>query len=383
MRSSLKNKLAVPASLINSSPNNFDVLRFVLAVLVIFSHCYVICYGKLADVEPGMIFTRNQTDLGGIAVDFFFIISGFLILQSFMRSETKGQYFKKRFLRIYPGYFVAFIISILIIGPLGTAYDHSVASVHYYFQTIPKKRLLLNLLTLQKPIGGTTFTWLPLPGMLNESLWTIEYEFFCYLLFPIFLFRKAMRGKRIITLLFLLTYCMVVIQHFYPALITENKFPTLLLYVIDPVILPRLMIYFFAGACFYLYREKIRRSNLLALFALISIWVACREIQALELILPVAGSYLLFYVAYHPQIKLSSFAKKGDLSYGMYLYAWPIQQLLWYALYKHMSPLRLFVLAVPLTYMAAWLSWHYIEKFFLSFKHQQAKEVVVDVQGGN
>jgi len=354
--------------------NNFDFLRFFLAVLVIFSHCYVIYYGKLQDTEPAMILTRNQTDFGGIAVDFFFIISGFLILQSFFRSETAGIYFKKRFLRIYPGYFVAFLISILIVGPLGTAWDLSWTSVHYYFETISKKHLLLNLVTLQKPVGGRSFAWLPLPGMLNESLWTIEYEFFCYLLLPVILLKRLGKSKASVVILLGLMYVITIIQHFYPQLITERRFPVSLLYVIDPVILPRFIVYFLTGSCFYLFREKIVRSVWIVVVSVIAIVLSCSAFKVLELVLPFAGAYLLFFIAYHPRIKLSSFAQKGDLSYGMYLYAWPIQQLLAYALYKHIGPLTLFCLSVPLTYLAALMSWHYVEKVFLRLKTPTAEE---------
>ncbi|QKJ30984.1 acyltransferase [Mucilaginibacter mali] len=355
----------------NLRNNNFDLLRFLLATLVIFSHCYVIYYGKLFDIEPGMILTRNQTDLGGIAVDFFFIISGFLILQSYLYSGGIFKYLKKRFLRIYPGYFVAFVLSILLFGPLGTLPDHSMASLKHYFVTIDKKLLLLNIFTLQKPVGGQCFTWLPLKAQLNESLWTIEYEFICYLLLPLLLFRWLIGKKWPIVASFIVIYVAVILQHFFPSAVTEKHFPVALLYVVDPVLIPRLMVYFLAGACFYLYKEKIRRVDSIALIAFVITVISCVWIKAIDLVLPFTGTYLVFYLAFHPRIKFHSFAKKGDLSYGMYLYAWPVQQLLTYFLYKHLSPVRLFVLAVPLTYLLAWLSWHCVEKVFLQFKNRR------------
>jgi peptidoglycan/LPS O-acetylase OafA/YrhL len=357
----------------NLRDNNFDLLRFVLAVMVIFSHSYVIYSGKLTDTEPGMIFTQNQTDLGGIAVDFFFIISGFLILQSYLYSGSTTNYLKKRFLRIYPGYFVAFALSILLFGPLGTLLDHSMTSLAHYFDTINKKRLILNLFTLQKPIGGQTFTWLPLPSMLNESLWTIEYEFLCYLILPLVLFRSFLNKKWPIVVLFIMVYVVVAVQHFLPTLLTEQRFPAKLLYIIDPVLVPRLLIYFLAGSCFYLYRNKIPRTNTIALVATVVTVLSCVWFKGLELVLPVTGTYLVFYMAFHPRIKLSGFAKKGDLSYGMYLYAWPVQQTITYLLYKHLNPFLLFVLTVPVTYLLAWLSWHYIEKVFLKFKKNKVE----------
>src|ERR1700712_2755317 len=91
-------KTVIPAEL---NKNNFDCMRFFLAAAVIYSHCFVIYYGKLFDIEPIEIFTRNQVDLGGIAVYFFFVISGFLIVKSFENSSTYS-YLIKRVLRICP-----------------------------------------------------------------------------------------------------------------------------------------------------------------------------------------------------------------------------------------------------------------------------------------
>lgn len=344
--------------------NNFDLLRFGLALLVILSHCYVILYGKLADVEPGMIFTKNQTDIGGIAVAFFFIISGHLILQSYLRSPDTGDYLRKRFLRIYPGYFVAFALSLFVFGTLGAIGG----SVRNYLSGIDAQRVLLNLATLQKPVGGPSFSWLPMQSMLNESLWTIEYEFSCYLLLPLIFLTSHTVQKSRVAIWFGLAYVMMAVQHFFPLLITKRLFPISLLYVIDPVLLPKLSAYFLSGCGFYLYRDYIKQSAVLAVLALAITIAASRWLNALDLVLPFTGGYLLFYMAFHPRLKFSGFAKKGDLSYGMYLYAWPVQQLITYALFRHLTPLRLFILTVPATYVLAWLSWHLVEKSFPEVK---------------
>ena len=106
--------------------NNFDIIRFFLAVAVIYSHCFVLCYAKLIDVEPGMIFTQNQVDIGGIAVDFFFVTSGFLIFRSFEQSSTFASYLIKRIRRICPAFFTAFILSVLFFGMLGATDRHHI-----------------------------------------------------------------------------------------------------------------------------------------------------------------------------------------------------------------------------------------------------------------
>jgi peptidoglycan/LPS O-acetylase OafA/YrhL len=84
----------------------------------------------------------------------------------------------------------------------------------------------------------------------------------------------------------------------------------------------------------------------------------------LLLVLPVAGSYLLLSFAFSSRIRLHGFAKRGDISYGLYLYAFIVQQSLVYALHIR-DPLFLFAMAFPVTCLCAWLSWRYIEQPFL------------------
>lgn len=86
---------------------------------------------------------------------------------------------------------------------------------------------------------------------------------------------------------------------------------------------PRFTIYFLSGACVYIFRNTIIRSKSFAIIALAAavssfIWIKC-----VDQVLPIAGTYLLFYVAYHPGMQFYFFSKKGDYSYGLYLYAWP------------------------------------------------------------
>src|ERR1700753_104786 len=84
-------------------PNNFDFFRLTLAVFVLFSHCYPLGTGSEAR-EPVLRLTHGQMTGGAVAVDLFFVMSGFLITASAERSRSLGSYFKKRFARIYPAF---------------------------------------------------------------------------------------------------------------------------------------------------------------------------------------------------------------------------------------------------------------------------------------
>ncbi|MGI4022015.1 MAG: acyltransferase family protein [Janthinobacterium lividum] len=353
--------------------NNLDILRFLLAVGVIYSHCYVTYYARLRDIEPLMAFSQNQIDIGSLAVNFFFAASGFLIFRSYEYSNSFGDYLKKRFYRIYPAYFVAFIVSIFLLGALGAIDRTNILGSlkEYFFNLQNKKQIILNLFTLQKVPLQNSFRSNLLPGMINESLWTIQYEFVCYLIVPIIAMLGVFKKNWIVVLLFVLSYIVFSLQNYanmfyqYPVNFITNN--------LNPYNLPRLFVYFFSGAYFYLYRNYILRKKIFILIAAGAIIFSCIGVHYLNLILPIAGTYLFFFIAYHPRLHFSDFTKTGDFSYGMYLYAWPIQQLFMYFLGKHLTIDRLFFGVLPVIYFAAFLSWHCIEKYFLKLKVSKLK----------
>src|SRR5205823_11764580 len=94
--------------------NNFDFLRFFFAALVIFSHSFDLLRGSGAN--PISHFSRGQIDGGSLAVAGFFIISGFLVAQSYLTSRSVFDYLKRRKLRIYPGFVAAVITSLAVFG---------------------------------------------------------------------------------------------------------------------------------------------------------------------------------------------------------------------------------------------------------------------------
>lgn len=133
----------------------------------------------------------------------------------------------------------------------------------------------------------------------------------------------------------------------------------------------RFLTYYCAGTVFFVYRERIRYNLPLALVSAAAVAGGLAIPHGLKWTLPIFGSYLILFTTFTPLIRLHSFAKFGDFSYGVYLYAFPIQQLLVLGLGREMHPLTLFALAMPLSLMAAVLSWHGIEKRFLRLKEKR------------
>lgn len=123
---------------------------------------------------------------------------------------------------------------------------------------------------------------------------------------------------------------------------------------------------------FHLYADRIHYTRRGALIAALVLGASCL-VRVLPQTLPLFGTYLLFYIAFLPEIRLQDFGRKTDLSYGIYLYGWPVQQLLLKYFPNAFSPLTLFAAALPLTCACAYASWHLVEKPFLKLKPRPVK----------
>ena len=358
--------LLIPAK---SYPNNFDFVRLILAVSVIFCHCFAIFYGyeKFLHTEPFMVWSNQQISIGSVAVDLFFIISGFLIVKSFENSENTIEYFKKRILRIYPGFTVAFLFSIFLIGFFGSGMVYNLQGYHNYFSNLYKKQELVHLITLQGPYQRMFFKDAPEPGV-NDSLWTIQFEFICYLLVPLWAGLNLFRNKWFFMGAFMMAFIVYYLQ--LKGFILPYKNSTNL-FVGNAYNLPRFIMYFLSGALFYVYKNVIIRSNLLAIAAVFSLVLSFIWLKHIDQILPLAGGYLIFYIVFNPAIKTGNFAKYGDLSYGIYLYGWPVQAAVMYFLKDSINPYSFFLIAVAIAAILAFLSWHIIEKPFLKLKEKK------------
>ena len=349
--------------------NNFDFLRFLLAALVVFSHSFVIA-GQGAS-EPLSWLSGSQTYLGEVAVNGFFVISGFLITASWTRSRNARDYFQKRVLRIYPGFVVICLLCALIVGPLGAA---SPATFFHQFSPVS---FLSHMLLLGKLDLPTTFHTNPVPDQVNGSLWTIKIEFECYLLIAALGLLGGFK-RRLVPLALLLASCAVS----GAASLHLRGLPALPEFAAEHL---RFFVYFFAGMVFYLYRDKIlyRLPLLIGAVAVIAVGTWGRYLQAV-MALPL--TYLLMYAAFRPSAALASFGQKRDLSYGLYLYAWPIQQILAALLVTRLhgaaTAYLLFAAALLPALLCAWASWQLVEKPCLNLVRkpshaQEAGEIAV------
>ncbi len=334
--------------------NNFDLLRFVLAVGVIVSHAYPLLLGA-AVAEPLLDVTHGQFTLGKLCVAGFFIISGFLVTGSWERTATPLDFLRKRALRIFPGLAAALLVCILVVAPLGGA-----AFPSYLHAASTWK--VLTIVTMRDAVPVDY-----MPGVfshlayrdLDGTTWTLRFEFGCYLLVLVLgMMRVFKNWKAGIVVMGGLLLLSLGAGHYVEAHKSALRGTV--------VTAPHLVVYFFAGSLAYLLRERILHSRWIAL-ACAALLVLCHN-QFLDDAMPIAGTYLMLYFAFSKSVRLPHFGGKADLSYGLYLYGWPVEQLLVYHFAAHLSPLMVIAIALPVSAGLAWLSWTFVERPCLRLK---------------
>ena len=348
--------------------NNFDFLRLVLALMVICSHSYIVV-GR-SNQEPLSRLTGGQIGTGDLAVTCFFILSGFLITKSWLHAAGLWDYLRHRVLRIYPGYLAAVAFCVLVAYPWmrNTTRQHS--SLAFVLQT----------LNLDPPLSGV-FTWHP-NSHINPSLWTIRYEFLCYLGVAVLGLVGALRRRYLVLTAFLVSFAVYALQILFHA-----RMPGIRMAWIygDPVYWPRLATSFLAGSLFYLYRDRIAytRWPVVASAAVLAVFSALPVLKGLQLAAPLLGGYILLYVGFLPIRRLRSFASQRDLSYGTYLYGFPIQQLVFDYFGPNLQPTAISVIAVAIAAGLAFLSWTFVEAPFLRKKTRASASVPCSESDGN
>jgi peptidoglycan/LPS O-acetylase OafA/YrhL len=285
-------------------------------------------------------------------VDLFFVISGLLITMSWFGSADMADYLRKRVLRIYPGFVVAMLVSLGI-----TALNAS--SAIGYLKALKVREFFESLLTLDNKSldNPLTFSGNPYPHVANGSLWTIQGEFKCYLLLVVVGLFGLLRFRLACLTAFLAAWAMFAndVRH------GEYEHSGW-----------RFFTFFAAGAIFYLFRDKIPSSRSMFLCAVAVLVGAAIFPPWLNVLFPLAGSYAMFFIALNTKGAINRLGTKNDLSYGIYLYAFLIQQSLIH-LITIRSPLMLSLAALPITFTLAMASWHLVEKPFLGMKKLAVK----------
>ena len=333
--------------------NNFQFLRILLASLVLLSHAPELVDGNRSRELLSSVF--GTLSFGELAVDGFFIISGFLILQSWTYAPEIIQFLRKRILRIYPAFIVAFLVSVLIFGPFATTSKH-------YFLLLNQDELLRAMVRLMPPEVPRPFMGMHYP-LLNGAMWTIAYEFRCYLLVALLGVAGLSQHKWVWIGIGLVSQVLFLNS----AAIAHFHFPGIEFLIGDPVPATRFVALFCAGAVLFLSRKEISyRAVYVALAALALVAGMFSPILA-PIVVCTVGAYLLLGFGFANIPLLKPFQKMPDISYGTYLYGWPIEEL-FIKYHPDWSFWVVFAASLAACYVCGWVSWTLIEKPALRFK---------------
>lgn len=349
----------------DSTNNNFNLIRLLCAWGVLVFHSVPLAEQTYPFQD--FIYQYLGVSMGEFCVMVFFSISGFLIYRSMCNSSSLLSYIIARSLRLLPALVIVMLLTVFILGPLTTTLSlgdyFSNPETWSYFGNI-------NLLTnaTQYTLPGV-FTENPYPNAVNGSLWTLPLETRMYVVTILFFysvwllrywFKNSMRFVAPICLIAILATVYVVVEG-YSIRGERHDLFKMLFYTA-----------FFMGGILYAYRDQIPLRASWALLLMLGV-----EFVRDSSIYPLYGTFAIVYtvlvIAYLPQGKVLAFNKLGDYSYGMYIYAFPVQQCLSH--WTDIGFLGMVFWATLITLFCSVLSWHFIESPMLGYKKSLMKQL--------
>jgi peptidoglycan/LPS O-acetylase OafA/YrhL len=327
--------------------NNFDALRLIAAALVIFSHAFLIAEGN-DNHEPMVMLSDRQCALGHVGVFIFFVISGFLVTQSFEATRGALRFAAKRALRIFPGLAASLLVCAFLLGPLVSSLPPSDYLRQPGVYDFVARNFLLDVSVNGLP--GVLFADNPVGAIVNGSLWTLAYEVEMYLMVLVLGSLGLLLPPVSLGLL-----ALGVASIGWPALGNLTGGWGWLLGC------------FAAGMCLHHFRHRRIFDARLALLAAAGL-IAAVPVGQFILLFPIFGGYLTIYLALNRSLPILPAARFGDLSYGLYIYGWPLEEAIMFASGGRATWWQVWLLALAGAALLGWLSWHLVERPALRLK---------------
>lgn len=339
----------------NLSKNNLNIVRFIAAGMVLYSHSYSL----LGLREPLFL---SWMPLGPLGVFIFFIISGYLISESWDRDAHFSRFFYRRLLRIIPGLVICTLLTVFILGPLLTT-----LSLKDYFTNPHTRGYFQNIILHIVYYLPGVFEHNRIPNAVNGSLWSLPVEFIMYIILALV---GVLHGNR---------WCiasLAIISAIVSLLWAQVSQEMLVFYNFDLRQAFLCGTYFWIGAC--IHKFELKKNLTLSAGMLALIIMLCLEpwtkylSMASWVLLPIV--VLSFGFAYSPW--LNRLSNNGDYSYGVYIYAFPVQQTIVY-LWPNINIGAYMIICFVITLLLAILSWHLVEKRALLLKPRNPKTQII------
>lgn len=335
--------------------NNFNVLRLIAAIFVVISHTYMVI-GRY-ESEPLRMISNNTIIISTIGLYIFFFISGFLVTKSALESDNVMHFLFKRFLRIYPALIILVLISVFILGPLLTRLTTKDFFLHEdswkYLWTMSGLRIRIFL-------PGVFDTENFHNSLFNIPLWSISLELKLYFSLGILLFLKLIHKKQRHIYISILVIAILSIIILFEDYLNKKGLQ------IDYKQL-KLAITFYVGSLIQISNVGNKKLTVLFILSLLSFLLRALDIIDHTLILDeiLVFSIFTYFLAFAESNKV---VITNDLSYGIYIFTFPIQQVYFQLSNYNNNPILNIALSLTTSLFLAYLSWKYIEKPCLNLK---------------
>ena len=333
--------------------NNFDFLRVFAALCVTYTHSFNHTNPKY--IEHLHHLTGGKVTFADVGLCIFFSISGYLIVKSAHQSASLKNFLWKRILRIQPMLLLVCLLSVLLLGPVFT----TLGTKEYFMQphTWTYFRNIMPLFGLQYNLPGV-FEGLSGETGVNGSIWTLIVEERLYLLIAVIYFAVKERTHLLlaVTILFNSAYFTSIIRPGFAIPFFEGHS---LYYAV---------LFLNAGLYFQLFNRGSKQNNWYILTSALLILASCFFPQ-LYFLTVFAVPLLVINLATTKGF-LNKAGRYGDFTYGIYVFSFPVQQMLSAHAVTGNNPYILFALTLLIVVPAAVLSWHLIEKKMLQLKNR-------------
>ena len=337
----------------------FDGIRLVAAIAVILTHSFTVLSIDTKSF-PGSALIQLALAVGHYGVYAFFVMSGFLLARSLTFNPAPVSYAVNRALRILPAFIFYSLLMGLFLGPV-----LSRASIADYFSDPAVYKFL------RFGIDSISSQWLPhvfvregsLSGVINGSLWTLSYEAISYLI--LLVFWSVLRSPIKVAFSFVILAAASAISPKVHSMMASVAY---------------LLPYFAGGVVMSVIYGKWGVNRIIALVCAAVFLVSCFWGNP-AITFAVVGPYLVVFLGERPNFLTKPIAKIGDISYGMYIWGWPVQQTI-YQLTGDIEPMLLFVLAVPVTAVFAFVSFHAVEKPAMNMRRPMGRALQAAVNRG-
>ncbi len=335
--------------------NNYDLLRIVAALCIAFTHSFnLLGYNNN---EPLMKLSGGRFDFSFIGLCIFFTISGYLIARSALNSTSLLNYLWKRFLRIQPLLILVCLLSVFLLGPLFT----KLTTPEYFssFSTYSYFRNIFPATGIQFTLPGV-FTENPVESSVNGSLWTLIIEERLYLLLSVLFFLKKTNHKLFVYFIGILDLLFFA-DHLWDFSGPLDYFGS------TPIFYS--LVFLNASCAFLLKLPVTTLAKPNWALGILLVTIVCMYLEPLRPLLVLVAPLFILSVA-NIKAATNKAGIYGDFTYGIYIFAFPVQQIIIATTGADMQPMELFLKTVLIVVVLAMLSWHLLEKLVLQYKNR-------------